>query len=157
MRRPDVVEYEATRRQDLSDANRIKKFLSKHRDRVDIEDTSFAALLTAIRKDRGIPLPADAGEISIYGFIRNMRHQQPGLPTLVLFEDAWFQENEARPRNVHLVSLVAFLKGLQDVYPEFLASQALEQITHSRPHVNHADVDDPAESGTERKSTLRRG
>lgn len=150
----DVVAYEATRKRDQLDAQRISAFLEENKDRINIDPTAFSALIERAKQDPTIELPRDAGEMSIYAYIKEIRRLHPGIPTLVLFEDNWFIRNEARPRNIHLVSLAAFFKVLEERVPGFVAKEAMARIQHTRPDVQKIEIDQPSESGTEWHSTL---
>jgi len=141
----DVVEFEVTRRLDKTDANVIRRFLTRHQARVRVEATGFAGLLAKARRSGTDDLPPDVGELSIYSFVRNMR-PDPGPPTLVLFEDDFFISNavSARPGNIHLLSTRAFIHGLEKLAPKFPANVALQRILKHRPTVQAAIVDEPA-------------
>ncbi len=153
----DVVEYEATRRTDLVDANLIRKFLKTRAGRITVDATGFHELLAQARANPAIALPKNIGEISIYGYINDIRQDAPGVPVLVLFEDEWFLKNQTmRPRNTHLLSLAAFLKMLEKVIAGFRFEDAMARIRHTRPGVNAAERDIAASSKTVWKGTLRK-
>lgn len=155
----DVVEYEVTRRLDKSDAKIIRDFLTRNQSRVRIDETSFAPLLAKTRASAEDLLPADVGELSVYSYIRSARVENPGVPTLVLFEDDWFVGNaiSIRPGNIHLLSTFAFIKGLEKLQPKFSSSAALKLILKARPTVNRVVVDESAPKileGTEWKPAV---
>ncbi len=153
----DVVQYEATLRTDLVDAGRIREFLKKHAARITVDATDFHQLLEQARQNSAIVLPKNIGEMSIYGYLNEIRQDEPGIPVLVLFEDEWFLKNQTtRPRNTHLLSLAAFLKALEHAIPGFSFDDAMDRIRHTRPGVNPVESDMPAASGTAWKSRLRK-
>ena len=152
----DVVQYEATRRTDLVDARRISEFLKKNAARITVDATGFHQLIVQAERNPAIVLPANIGEMSIYGYINDIRQDEPGVPVLVLFEDEWFLKNQTtRPRNTHLLSLAAFLRVLEKVIPSFSFDDAMDRIRHTRPGVNAFEKDIPAGSRTAWKPALR--
>ena len=154
----DVVQYEATMRTDLIDASQIKGFLKRNADRIKVDATGFHKLLEQAIENPAIELPKDIGELSIYGYINDIRQDEPGIPVLVLFEDEWFLKNQyTRPRNTHLLSLAAFLKFLEKVIPGFSFDDAMDRIRNTRPRVNAIEKDIPASSVTIWKSKIRKG
>lgn len=153
----DVVKYEATLRTDLSDANRIREFLTRNARRIKVDATGFHKLIEQAIENPAIELPNNIGEISIYGYINAIRQDEPGIPVLVLFEDEWFLKNQyTRPRNTHLLSLAAFLKVLEKKVPGFSFNGAMDRIRNTRPGVNAIERDIAASGATTWKSKLRR-
>ena len=153
----DVVQYEATQRIDLIDASRIKEFLKRNAARIKVDATGFHKLIEQAIENPAIELPENIGEISIYGYINDIRQNEPGIPVLVLFEDEWFLKNQyTRPRNTHLLSLAAFLKFLEKAIPGFSFDDAMDRIRNTRPGVNAIEKDIPASSVTTWKSKVRK-
>ena len=153
----DVVQYEATMRTDLIDASRIKEFLKRNADRIKVDATGFHKLIEQANENPAIELPKNIGEISIYGYINDIRQDEPGIPVLVLFEDEWFLKNQyTRPRNTHLLSLAAFLKFLEKAIPGFSFDDAMDRIRNTRPRVNAIEKDIQASSVTTWKSRIRK-
>jgi hypothetical protein len=153
----DVVQYEATMRTDLIDASRIKEFLKRNADRIKVDATGFHRLIEQAIENPAIELPKNIGEISIYGYINDIRQDEPGIPVLVLFEDEWFLKNQyTRPRNTHLLSLAAFLKFLEKAIPGFSFDDAMDRIRNTRPLVNAIEKDIQASSVTTWKSRIRK-
>jgi hypothetical protein len=153
----DVAQYEATMRTDLVDASRIKRFLKRNADRIKVDATGFHKLIEQAIENPAIELPRNIGEISIYGYINDIRQDEPGIPVLVLFEDEWFLKNQyTRPRNTHLLSLAAFLKFLEKAIPGFSFNDAMDRIRNTRPGVSAIEKDIPASSGTTWKSKIRK-
>ncbi len=153
----DVVQYEATMRTDLIDASRIKEFLKRNADRIKVDTTGFHKLIEQAIENPAIELPKNIGEISIYGYVNDIRQDEPGIPVLVLFEDEWFLKNQyTRPRNTHLLSLAAFLKFLEKAIPGFSFDDAMDRIRNTRPGVNAIEKDIPASSVTAWKSKIRK-
>lgn len=153
----DVVQYEATLRTDLIDACRIKQFLKRNAYRIKVDATGFHKLIEQAIADPAIELPKNIGEISIYGYVNDIRQDEPGIPVLVLFEDEWFLKNQyTRPRNTHLLSLAAFLKFLEKAIPGFSFDDAMDRIRNTRPGVNAIEKDIPASSVTTWKSRIRK-
>lgn len=157
----DVVEFEATRKENMFDARRIQLFLEKNKERITVEPTSFHAYLQQAKINPDIPVIPDMGELSIYGFINDIRNDIPKIPTLILFEDNWFVNNQAyRPTSTHLVSLVAFLKYAEHVIADFNFEEAIKGILNTRPGINRIEIDssglnDPDDVETSWKSTYR--
>ncbi|MFM9972860.1 MAG: hypothetical protein ACKVQK_31170 [Burkholderiales bacterium] len=153
----DVVKYETTLRTDLSDANRIREFLTRNARRIKVDPTGFHKLIEQAIENPAIELPSNIGEISIYGYINGIRQDEPGIPVLVLFEDEWFLKNQyTRPRNTHLLSLAAFLKVLEKTVPGFSFNRAMDRIRNTRPGVNAIEKDIASSGATTWKSKLRR-
>jgi hypothetical protein len=153
----DVVQFETTMRTDLIDATRIKSFLKRNANRITVDATGFHKLIEQAIENPAIELPKNFGEISIYGYINDIRQDEPGIPVLVLFEDEWFIKNQyARPRNTHLLSLAAFLKFLEKANPDFSFDDAMDRIRNTRPGVNAVEKDIPASSVTNWKSRIRK-
>lgn len=152
----DVVNFEATRKTELFDAKRIKEFISNNSNRVMIEHTGFHEQIRRAEIDPDFPLPPDVGELSIYGYINSLRSKLPLIPTLVIFEDNWFVDNQQgpRPSNTHLLSLAAFLRYLEKVVPNFSFDDAMDQIRNTRPLVNAIEIDDPAENEATSTKTI---
>ena len=153
----DVVKYEATLRTDLSDANRIREFLTRNARRIKVDATGFHKLIEQAIENPAIELPNNIGEISIYGYINAIRQDEPGIPVLVLFEDEWFLKNQyARPRNTLLLSLASFLKVLEKKVPGFSFNGAMDRIRNTRPGVNAIERDIAASGATTWKTKLRK-
>ena len=153
----DVVQYEATMRNDLVDADRIKAFLKRNAARIKVDPTGFHKLIEQAIQNPAIELPDNIGEISIYRYINDIRQDEPGIPVLVLFEDEWFLKNQyTRPRNTHLLSLAAFLKFLEKAIPGFSFDDAMDRIRNTRPGVTAIVKDIPASSVTTWKSKIRK-
>ena len=148
----DVVEFESTRKTELFDAKRISTFLEKHKSRITVKETSFKKLLVP-----GADLPENLGEVSIYGYVNQIRNSEGPTPTLILFEDKWFKDNQySRPRNTHLVSLKAFLLHLETLIPGFTYQRAVDEIRRTRPTASQIKEDIAADSGTVWKPKVRR-
>lgn len=151
----DVVEFEATRKSDMFDAQRVRDFLEQNRARIKVEPTSFHDYLEGAKKNPDTPRIPNIGELSIYGFINQIRNDVPGVPTVVLFEDNWFIKNQAyRPTSTHLVSLVAFLKYAEEVIHDFSFEDAIKRIKNTRPDVNLVDFDSPGLNDSEGIETV---
>jgi hypothetical protein len=137
----DVVEFEATHRNDdLPDAEAIKQFIERNRDRIDVMPTTVGSLaledIKRKRKDgQTASLPKDIGELSIASFVISMRTANPGDPTLVIVEDDWFESNTyALPGNLHLLSTSAWLDGLEQMKVIESASEVRARIQAARPN-----------------------
>jgi len=153
----DVVQYETTMRTDLIDAGRIKEFLKRNADRIKVDPTGFHKLIEQAIENPALDLPQNIGEISIYGYVNDIRQDEPGIPVLVLFEDEWFLKNQyTRPRNTHLLSLAAFLKFLEQAIPGFSFDDAMDRIRNTRPRVNTIEKEFPASSATAWKPRIRK-
>jgi hypothetical protein len=153
----DVVQYEATMRTDLIDASRIKQFLKRNAARIKVDATGFHKLIEQAIENPAIELLKNIGEISIYGYINDIRQDEPGIPVLVLFEDEWFLKNQyTRPRNTHLLSLAAFLKFLEKAIPDFSFDDAMDRIRNTRAGVSAIEKDISASNVTTWKSKIRK-
>jgi hypothetical protein len=69
----DVVQYESTLRTDLVDASRIRQFLKRNAARIKVDATGFHKLIEQAIENPAIELPKNIGEISIYGYINDIR------------------------------------------------------------------------------------
>ena len=76
----DVVHHEATLRTDLVDPGRIREFLKQHAARITVDATGFHQRLEQARHNPAIVLPKNIGEISIYGYINDIRQDESGMP-----------------------------------------------------------------------------
>ncbi len=164
----DVVEFEAThRRDDLPDAQAIRQFIERHRDRIEVMPTTVGSLVLAdLRRQqlegRSASLPKDMGELSITSFIISMRTANPGEPTLVILEDDWFESTAyAMPGNVHLLSTSAWLDGLEVMKVIASAAQVRASIQAARPHFRGGHLLDREATklshGTDWQSAVQRG
>ena len=140
----DVVAFEATRKADNFDARRIEDFFLRHGSLITVRQTSFRDYLEALKKNPDEARIPNIGELSIYGVINELRNDEPGIPTLVLFEDSWFVRNQVyRPTSTHLLSLVAFLKYVEKVVPGFSCEGAIAAIRNTRPNMALIDFESP--------------
>ena len=111
----DAVYDEATSDTRYPKDAEVKDFIDRHRPPFVIEETEIGAL-SRERRESGRPGIRHAGEFAIMSYARPdggvRRHLQSGDPLLVLFEDHSFFLL-SRPRNMHLLSTVGLLRGLE--------------------------------------------
>lgn len=163
----DYVKLEVTAfPEKYADAAAINAFLKKNEKRVRIVVTSYGKMaIPAIEQQlqKGvsprIAFPDDGGELSITSFVHATKRQNPGRPTLVLIEDYWFEENAyAVPGNVHLLSTLAFLKGLEELGKISSADQIKKRVIDAGRELSGLILDKPAEKipdGTSWKPRIR--
>ena len=107
----DVVLFEATRKRDLFDAQRIRAFVERNSQRIKLGQTCFLDLLAQAEKNPSLKLPENLGEVSIYSYIDSFGQLSPSIHTFIVLDDKWFLDNQfTSPRNTHLLSLTAFLR-----------------------------------------------
>ena len=163
----DYVNFEVTSFPDrFIDAGVIADFLKRNSARVRVQETSYGQLaIPAIEAKLGRgekpnqAFPSDGGELSITSFIQATKTSNPGRPTLVLLEDAWFEENAyAVPGNVHLLSTGSFLVGLEQLKKIPSANAIKERLRTAGRNLAGLAVDKPAEKipgGTTWKPKIR--
>ena len=98
----------------LQDAE-IKAFIDAHVSPFVIEETNIGAVARE-KRSAGQPSLKHAGELAIFQFIRVdggvQRYLKAGDPLLILFEDRSIQVFR-RPPNMHLLSTVGLLRGME--------------------------------------------
>lgn len=83
-------------------------------DRVTVVDTSAGDIVRTLF-NVGKEIPPDFGEYSIQSYLLAAKEGKlPGDPTVVMFEDSWFEDHHVSLGNVHLLSTISFLKGLKE-------------------------------------------
>lgn len=138
----------------------VKEFVEAHPDVFTIEETNVGRMAAALREQGAFRTGQSLGEAAIADFFQHglERHVLPDQAALLLFEDADIRSVKVirRPPNVHLVSTVSWLRGLQDMGIITSADDIIRAMTHptdptKRPR-KFADlpdgIDEPAEIGS---------
>jgi prevent-host-death family protein len=110
----DVVLHQVRRRVDLESGDAIGAFLTKHKARLEVGETTFAGLMKASGSDAAIELPWDFAELSVYSYMPTVPESPPGEATIAVFEDDWFLSHDIRvPRHFTWISTSAFLDAVE--------------------------------------------
>lgn len=114
----------------------VKNFIDSNRPPFIIEPTDIGK---AEREKRslGQKLKKNAGELAMVDFISSDdgigRYLEANEPVAILFEDAGLRVFN-KPPNLHLISTVGFLRGLEDVGIIASADEVIEEMLHpSKP------------------------
>ncbi len=139
----------------------VKAFIDANQPPFVIESTEIGEQERAKRRT-GQKLRKNAGELAIVDFMTSddglRRHVGVGDPVVILFEDAGLRIFN-KPPNLHLLSTVGLLRGLERVGVIPSADAVIHAMTHpSKPDRRSADrrrftdlpdgVDDPAAIGS---------
>jgi hypothetical protein len=136
----------------------VKAFIDGHRPPFEIEPTDIGRTERDKRRS-GKKLKSNAGELAIVDFMSSedglQKYLRPGEPVAILFEDAGLRVFN-RPPNLHLLSTVGMLRGLERVGVIPSADAIIHDMTHPpksdrRPRsltdLPHG-IDEPAAIGT---------
>jgi hypothetical protein len=137
----------------------VKAFIDRHRPPFVIEPTETGQ---SERKKRaeGRPLRRHAGEVAIADFMAEglEKYLTPQDPVLVLYEDSDVRTVRfiRKPSNLHLLSTVGFLRGLERVGIVSSADAIIIKMTHPTDPLRRArilndlphGVDEPAVIGS---------
>lgn len=139
----------------------VKSFIDDHRPPFVVEPTDVGTDERARRK-RGERPKKNAGELAIADFMSSegglRRYLAPGDPVALLFEDRdWFVFR--RPPNLHLLTTVGLLRGLERVGVIESADAIIHEMTHpTKPDRRPRDgrvlldlpdgIDEPARVGS---------
>jgi hypothetical protein len=139
----------------------VKAFIDSNRPPFNIETTDIGQQEREKRRAGGKP-KRNAGELAIVDFMSSddglRKYLGPGDPVALLFEDAGVRVFN-KPPNLHLLSTVGLLRGLERVGVIPSADAVIDEMTHpSKPDRRPADaraftdlpdgVDDPAAIGS---------
>ena len=139
----------------------VKAFIDGHMPPFAVEMTD-AGTIEREKRARGAKLKHNAGEIAMADFMSSddglRRYLHSGDPFLLLFEDAGFRVF-SKPPNLHLLSTVGLLRGLERVGVLASADAVIREMTHpskpdrrasdSRVLTDHPEgIDDPAAIGS---------
>jgi hypothetical protein len=138
----------------------VKEFVGAHPDVFTIETTNVGRMAAMLREQGAFRTGQSLGEAAIADFFQHglEKHVLSDQAALLLFEDADIRSVKVirRPPNVHLVSTVSWLRGLQDMGIITSADDIIRAMTHptdptKRPR-KFADlpdgIDEPAEIGS---------
>jgi len=139
----------------------VKSFIDDHQPPFVIEATDIGSEARARRRAGGKP-KKNAGELAIADFMTSddglFKYVAMGEPVAILFEDAGFRVFN-RPPNLHLLSTVGMLRGLERVG----VIESADKIIHEMTHPTKADrrpsnarvftdlpdgIDEPAKTGS---------
>ena len=139
----------------------VKAFIDDHRPPFVVEPTD-AGIHERARRERGEKPKRNAGELAIADFMSSdgglRRYLAPGDPVALLFEDRdWFVFR--KPPNLHLLTTVGLLRGLERVGVIESADAIIHAMTHpSKPDRRPRDrrvlrdlpdgIDEPARTGS---------
>ena len=138
----------------------VKAFIDGNRPPFVIETTEIGRLEREKRAS-GLKLRRNAGELAIVDFMSSEdglpKYVAVGDPVAILFEDADMRVLK-KPQNLHLLSTVGLLRGLEKVGVIPSADEVIYEMTHpSRPDRRPQDaraftdlsggVDEPAATG----------
>ncbi len=139
----------------------VKAFIDGNRPPFVIENTEIGELEREKRR-MGKKLRRNAGELAIVDFMSSddglPKYVGIGNPVVILFEDAGMRVFN-KPPNLHLLSTVGLLRGLERVGVIPSADTVIDEMTHpSKPDRRPADsrvftdlpdgIDDPAAIGS---------
>ena len=140
----------------------VKAFIERHSPPFTIEKTEIGAEERR-KRNAGKPLKRNAGELAMVDFISEeggvQRYLRSGDPLLVLFEDRGSLRVFGKPPNMHLLSTVGLLRGLQRAGIISSADEIVREMLHPtapgrRPEDGRAfadlpgGTDEPAETGS---------
>lgn len=139
----------------------VKAFINGNQPPFVIENTDIGQE-QRLKRQRGERLKKNAGELAIVDFMSSdeglRRYLRPGDPVALLFEDAGVRVIN-KPPNLHLLSTVGMLRGLELVGVIASADEIIYEMTHpSKPDRRPSDsraftdlpdgIDDPATIGS---------
>ena len=158
----DAVYDEATSDLSYPKDRAVKAFIDSNRPPFLIESTEIGAQEREKRL-AGKSLKKNAGELAIVDFMSSddglRKYVDPGDPVALLFEDAGIRIFN-KPPNLHLLSTVGLLRGLERVGVIDSADAIIQEMTHpSKPDRRPADtrifadlpdgIDEPAAIGSQ--------
>jgi hypothetical protein len=138
----------------------VMEFVGAHLDVFKIETTNVGKMAATLREQGTFQTGQSLGEAAIADFFQHglEKYVRDDQAALLLFEDADFRTVKVirKPRNVHLTSTVAWLRGLQEMGIVTSADDIVRAMTHptdpaKRPR-KFTDLpdgtDEPAEIGS---------
>lgn len=138
----------------------VRDFIEAHPDVFTIEETNVGKMAAILREQGTFRTGQSLGEAAIADFFQHglEKHVLPDQAALLLFEDSDIRSVKVirKPPNVHLVSTVAWLKGLQDMGIVASADDIIRAMTHPTDPAKRArkftdlpdGTDEPAEIGS---------
>lgn len=157
----DAVYDEVTSDLSYAKDRAVKAFIDGHRPPFIIESTDIGQQERE-KRCAGKKLKKNAGELAIADFMSSddglRKYVHAGDPVVILFEDAGFRVFN-KPPNLHLLSTVGLLRGLERVGVLPSADAVIHDMTHpTKPDRRPTDtrvftdlpygVDDPAAIGS---------
>jgi len=110
----------------------VKAFIDGNQPPFVIEETDIGCMERG-KRAAGLPLKKNAGELAIVDFMSSdhglRKYLQSNEPVLVLFEDSYFHVLQ-KPPNMHLLSTMGMLRGLERLG----IIESAEQIRHEMTH-----------------------
>ncbi|WGD54827.1 hypothetical protein QA641_13450 [Bradyrhizobium sp. CB1650] len=138
----------------------VKEFVEAHLDLFKIEKTNVGKMAAAMREQGTFETGQSLGEAAIADFFQHglEKYVRDDQAALLLFEDSDIRSVKVIriPRNVHILSTVAWLRGLQDLGIVASADDVIRAMTHptdpgKRPRKFNDlpdGIDEPAEIGS---------
>jgi hypothetical protein len=138
----------------------VKEFVEAHPDLFKIEKTNVGKMAAAMREQGTFETGQSLGEAAIADFFQHWleKYVRDDQAALLLFEDSDIRSVKVIriPRNVHILSTVAWLRGLQDLGIVASADDVIRAMTHptdpaKRPRKFNDlpdGIDEPAEIGS---------
>lgn len=112
----------------------VKEFIEAHPDIFTIEETTVGKMAATLRAQGTFQPGKSLGEAAIADFFQHglEKYVLDDQAALLLFEDADIRSVKIirRPRNVHLLSTVAWLRGLQEIGILASADDVIRAMTH---------------------------
>ena len=135
----------------------VKAFIDAHHPPFKIEDTETGRREREKRRER-LPPRRNAGEVAIVDFMSDglEKYLTASEPVLVLFEDAdvpgvrFFR----KPPNLHLLSTVGMLRGLERVGIIRSADEVIQNMTHPSDPSRRARVLKDLPDGVDEPATI---
>lgn len=128
----DAVYDEVTRDLAYAKDREVKAFIDGHTPPFSIEPTEYGQFVRA-RRAGGAEVKKGSGEAAIAEFMASdtglRKHLAPGEPVLLLYEDRDLRVIN-RPPNLHLLSTVGLLRGLERVGVIASADEVIHAMTH---------------------------
>lgn len=114
----DVVKQETIDRGALEgasvEAKRLFDFYNTNARAIEVRRTTIGHLLSIARQADAHATARNLGELSIQSLLIELRHAEPHVHALVVFEDAWFSRHaSSMPPNCTLLSTNALLLALE--------------------------------------------
>lgn len=141
----DQVCYEVTGSKRFPDAIRIEEFIQRHPGAVH-EFSTAVGQAAALRRAQGEVRQPGQGEAAIAEFLQRLDEVtgDPDAPVLLLFEDGDIGKSRfLLPDSIHLVSTLAFLRGLERRRLIQSADNAWQRIEAAGRSPSSASVDQP--------------
>jgi hypothetical protein len=136
----DEVYAETTRDPDHYAKDRdVQSFVEAHRDREILVEKTFVGSSAAVARARGDKLKSNLGDAAIAEFLNDAnegsginKYLQSDEPVLLLFEDADLRSTKfiKKTDNLHLLSTVAFLRGMEAVGLIESAQEVIQAMTN---------------------------